>query len=101
MRVHGVPWIIDKLHAAEACEVELLNSGLQVWQAEGAAFLPVGEIDRRLRQLQGEYGYLTGATAKGNFSNTRIALVNFRPRATPGLRRPKVRTRRGLEVVFI
>jgi hypothetical protein len=54
VRVHGVLWIIDELHATEACEVELLVSALQIWRADDAVFLPVAEIDKRLRRLQGE-----------------------------------------------
>ena len=51
VRVHGVLWIIDELHAAEVCEVELLVSALEIWRADEAVFLPVTEIDRRLRRL--------------------------------------------------
>ena len=51
VRVHGVLWIIDELHAAEACEVELLISALQIWRADDTVFLPPGEIDKRLRRL--------------------------------------------------
>ena len=53
MRVHGVLWIIDELHAAGVCEVELLISALETWRQDDAVFLPVGEIDKRLRLLQG------------------------------------------------
>ena len=51
VRVHGVLWIIDELHAAGVCEVELLISALQVWRADDAVFLPVAEIDKRLRRF--------------------------------------------------
>lgn len=51
VRVHGVLWIIDELHAAEVCEVELLVSALQIWRADEAVFLPPAEIDKRLRRL--------------------------------------------------
>ena len=44
-------WIIDELHAAEVCEVELLISALQIWRADDAVFLPVTEIEKRLRRL--------------------------------------------------
>lgn len=54
VRVHGVLWIIDEMHATEACEVELLVSALQIWRADDAVFLPAAEIDKRLRRLQGE-----------------------------------------------
>jgi predicted nucleic acid-binding protein len=53
VRVHGVLWIIDELHAAEACEIELLVSALEGWRADDAVFLPVAEIDKRLRRLRG------------------------------------------------
>ena len=51
VRVHGVLWIIDELHAAEACDVGLLVSALQIWRADEAVFLPPAEIDKRLRRL--------------------------------------------------
>lgn len=51
VRVHGVLWIIDELHAAEVCEVDLLVSALQIWRADQAVFLPPAEIDKRLRLL--------------------------------------------------
>lgn len=51
VRVHGVLWIIDRLHSAQICETELLVSALQIWRADSAVFLPVGEIDKRLRRL--------------------------------------------------
>ncbi len=50
--VHGVLWIIDELHAASACEIEILISALETWHADGAIFLPVAEIDKRLRRLR-------------------------------------------------
>lgn len=52
VRVHGVLWVIDELHAAEVCEVELLISALQIWRADETVFLPVGEIDKRLLLFQ-------------------------------------------------
>lgn len=51
VRVHGVLWTIDELHAAGVCEVELLITALQVWRADDAVFLPPAEIDKRLRRL--------------------------------------------------
>jgi len=54
VRVHGILWIIDELHAAGACEIELLVSALETWRADDAVFLPVAEIDKRLRRLRGE-----------------------------------------------
>lgn len=51
VRVHGVLWIIDELHAAEVCDVDLLTAALQIWRADDAVFLPAAEIDKRLRRL--------------------------------------------------
>lgn len=51
VRVHGVLWIVDELHAAEVCEVDLLVSALQIWRTDEAVFLPPVEIDKRLRLL--------------------------------------------------
>ena len=53
VRVHGVLWIIDELHAADICEAELLIGALERWRDDGAVFLPDAEIDRRLRRLRG------------------------------------------------
>nr|WP_244665363.1 type II toxin-antitoxin system VapC family toxin [Afifella marina] len=52
VRVHGVLWIIDELEAAGACDIELLISALERWLADDAVFLPVAEIDKRLRKLR-------------------------------------------------
>lgn len=52
VRVHGVLWIVDQLHAAEVCNVELLISALECWRDDGAVFLPGAEIDSRLRLLR-------------------------------------------------
>lgn len=52
VRVHGVLWIIDELHATEACETELLVSALELWRDDSAVFLPSAEIDARLRLLR-------------------------------------------------
>ncbi|WP_244327643.1 type II toxin-antitoxin system VapC family toxin [Roseibium sp. RKSG952] len=54
VRVHGVLWIIDQLYAAEACEIELLISALEIWQKDDAVFLPSGEVEKRLRCLRGK-----------------------------------------------
>lgn len=53
VRVHGVLWIIDELHAAGACEAELLISALKSWRDDRAVFLPGAEIENRLRSLRG------------------------------------------------
>ena len=43
--------LMSAQNAAEACEVELLISALQIWRDDDAVFLPVGEIDKRLRRF--------------------------------------------------
>ena len=53
VRVHGVLWIIDELHAAGTCEAELLISALELWRDDRAVFLPPQEINNRLRRLRG------------------------------------------------
>ena len=51
VRVHGVLWIIDELRAAGACEADLLISALELWRDDRAVFLPLTEIENRLRHL--------------------------------------------------
>ena len=53
VRVHGVLWVVTELHAAEACEVELLVSALEIWRDDAAVFLPNTEIENLLRSLRG------------------------------------------------
>ena len=52
VRVHGVLWIIDELHAVGACEPDLLISALELWRDDRAVFLPRTEIENRLRHLR-------------------------------------------------
>lgn len=52
VRAHGVLWIIDELHEADVCDVDLLITALELWRDDGAVFLPAGEIDNRLRRLR-------------------------------------------------
>lgn len=52
VRVHGVLWIVDELHAAGACEAELLISALGIWRNDRAVFLPSTEIENRLRKFR-------------------------------------------------
>lgn len=52
VRVHGVLWIIDELRAAGACEADLLISALELWRDDRAVFLPLTEIENRLRPLR-------------------------------------------------
>lgn len=51
LRVHGVLWIIDELHAADACAVSMLTQALRSWQSDAAVFLPQDEIAVRLDRL--------------------------------------------------
>ena len=51
VRVHGVLWVIDELHAVGACEIGLLISALEIWCSDDAVFLPKTEMEGRLRQL--------------------------------------------------
>lgn len=53
VRVHGVLWIIDNILAAGACETGLLVAALEIWQDDGAVFLPAAEIGMRLCRLRG------------------------------------------------
>jgi len=52
VRVHGVLWIIDELHAVGACEPDLMISALELWREDRAVFLPRTEIENRLRNLR-------------------------------------------------
>lgn len=52
VRVHGVLWIIDELRAEGACEADLLISALELWRDDRAVFLPLTEIENRLRHLR-------------------------------------------------
>lgn len=52
--VHGSLWIIDELHAANACENDLLVSALERWKKDGTVFLPPTEIEKRLARLKKE-----------------------------------------------
>ena len=51
--VHGVLWIIDELEAANVCDEGLLISALEIWRDDYAVFLPVVQIERRLKRLRG------------------------------------------------
>lgn len=56
VRVHGVLWVIDQLHTAGACEIELLISALETWLEDDSVFLPNAEINKRLQGLRGGGG---------------------------------------------
>ncbi len=54
VRVHGVLWIIDELKAAGICGDNLLIDALEIWRDDKAVFLPLAEVDKRLRRLRRE-----------------------------------------------
>ena len=51
LRVHGVLWIIDELHAARACPACVLARALRAWQSDHTVFLPLDEIANSLDRL--------------------------------------------------
>ena len=51
VEVHGVLWLLDRLHEAGQTPVGLLISALETWQNDPAVFLPADEIELRLRSL--------------------------------------------------
>ena len=51
LRVHGVLWIVDKLHAAGGCPASVLIQALKAWQGDDTVFLPQHEISKRLKAL--------------------------------------------------
>lgn len=51
VRVHGVLWIIDELHAAGACGIGPLVSALETWRTDDTVFLPEAEMEERLGRL--------------------------------------------------
>ena len=52
LRVHGVLWIIDQLHASGLYGIGGLRAVLEAWREDRTVFLPRTEIDNRLRQLR-------------------------------------------------
>lgn len=48
VRVHGVLWLIDQLHAVGICGDDRLIAALQVWRDDPSVFLPEREINRRI-----------------------------------------------------
>lgn len=51
-RVHGVLWIIDELRRLALCADETLVVALEAWRLDRAVFLPLPEVERRLRLLR-------------------------------------------------
>lgn len=45
VRVHGALRIVDELHAADACQIELRIHAHQVWRVDDAVFLPEEQIE--------------------------------------------------------
>src|SRR5262249_3289975 len=54
-RVHGVLWVVDELRRLTLCENSMLCAALELWRADPAVFLPVLEIDQRLRSFGRSY----------------------------------------------
>lgn len=52
LEAHGVLWLIDRLHEAAQCPLDLLVSALETWRDDPAVFLPNDEIELRLRALR-------------------------------------------------
>lgn len=50
LAVHGVLWLADQLHAANAASAELLCAALMIWREDPAVFLPAPDIALRLRR---------------------------------------------------
>lgn len=51
VQVRGVLWIIDELIREESCAAQLLIEALHLWRDDPAVFLPLAEINQRLRHL--------------------------------------------------
>jgi predicted nucleic acid-binding protein len=51
--VHGILWVVDELRRLSVCSDGALITALKLWRNDPAVFLPVLEIDQRLRLLQG------------------------------------------------
>ncbi len=54
--MHGVLWIIDKLHAVGICGDDRLIAALQVWRDAPSVFLPKREISRGIALLTSNEG---------------------------------------------
>lgn len=52
VRVHGVLWVVDKLQAANACDIALLTEALETWKSGQSVFLPESLINRRVRERE-------------------------------------------------
>lgn len=52
LRVHGVLWVIDELKRTAFCRDDLLISALEAWNDDASVFLPLAEIEHRLRSLR-------------------------------------------------
>lgn len=51
VEVHGVLWLLDRLHESGQSQSDLLISALETWQNDPAVFLPADEIELRLRSM--------------------------------------------------
>lgn len=52
VQVHGVLWIVDRLHATGTCRASRLIAALEAWREDRAVFLPRTEVEDRLRRLR-------------------------------------------------
>ena len=51
-RVHGILWVVDELRRLVLCGDDVLAVALELWRNDPAVFLPVAEIERRLRSFR-------------------------------------------------
>lgn len=49
LRTHGVLWIIDELRQKTECDELVIRNALEVWRDDQTVFLPLNEIQRRLK----------------------------------------------------
>ena len=72
VRVHGVLWVIDELHAAGACEIGLLVSALETWRTDETVFLPKAELERSLGNYVSGAGVTHDETPERRMPDSRI-----------------------------
>lgn len=51
-RVHGVLWVVDELRRLTLCGDDVVAVALELWRNDPTVFLPIAEIERRLRSLR-------------------------------------------------
>ncbi len=77
LRVHGVLWVIDRLHEVEACSTSLLVRALETWRSDGAVYLPRDEVANRLRYLA------DGSLPRGDGSEATVSRVKLLSKTLP------------------